>query len=511
MSLGQKITKLGKLSSIYVASDLILYGLGFALMGVFTYYLKPEQMGIVRLAGQIMAPVGILMQLGLFTAMKVWYFRTDSAQRPDLLRTIFLGQVGQGMAFLIILGIAGVWLARPLLPNLPLDAHQTYLLWLMIVFCCGFRALIQLGRSLAVLQERALTAAGVTFLHRLSDISFGVVAVIGLGWLGMGRQFAVTIAMALAACVGLWIGLRASVGGRFRWPLLAQAERTGISFIPHQLSGLMAPLIIAWLVNKLDSTATLGIYAVGLMFAQLIEMPVTAVTNAAYPTLAGLMKEGTDEARRQHSRIFTLVIMGLCLMALGLAIFSPLAIRILSKDYHEAMAVVTLLVFAYLWQGMYRLVGQSIFYFGGGLWLAAVSASSIAVSLLLSLLLIPQYGMYGASWALFGCFATRFFVAFAISQRMYRLRWEVSRVARAIGIAAALGVLDMWLAGAVTMPLAMTIVVKLLVFALMVGLIPLTGIISRADLGRAKQLIRDKFRARANRNHPGPNEQDHDA
>ncbi|MHC4561626.1 MAG: lipopolysaccharide biosynthesis protein [Planctomycetota bacterium] len=495
MSLSQKAAKLGKLSSIYAVSDIVLYGLGFALMGVFTYYLKPEQMGIVRLAGQIMLPLGLFMQLGLFAAMKSWYFRTDEAERGSLVRTIFLGQLGQGVVFVVMLAAAGIWLAGVFLPKLPLDAHQTYLLWLMILACCMFRALIQLGRNLAVLQERAFTAVGITFLQRLSDMSLGIVAVIGLRWLGMGRQLTVMVAMALAATVALTVGLRASAGGQFRWSLLRSAERTGISFLPHQLSGLMAPAIIAWLVNWLDSTATLGIYAIGVAFAKLIEMPVTAITNAAFPMIAGLMKEGTPEAKRQHTKLYTLVIIGLCAIALGLALFSPVALRILSKEYHAAMSVVTILVFAYLWQGIYRLVSQPIFYLGGGLWLAIATISSVVAALLLSLLLIPSYGMQGAAWSMFGCFLTRFLVALGVSQKLYPVRWEAGRIVRGLILAAAVAAIDAWLTDTVTMPLVGVIAVKILLFVMMLALIPVVGVISEAEFAQGKRMVTGKLRS----------------
>ena len=489
MSLAKKATKLGKLSSIYVGSDLIMYGLKFGLRGVFTYFLVPAQMGIILLAGRIIGPLAILMELGLFAALKSWYFRVDNRERRDLLRTVFLGQIVQSVLFVAVLAVAGLWVADWLLDitldedsQVTLDSHSTYLLWLMIIAAAAFRGWMLLGRSLTILQERAFTTVSITFLNFLSDIILGVIAVIILGWLGMGRQLTVTIALMLAGLAAIWIGLRASRGGKFSLPLFGRSVKTGVSFLPHQLSGTLAMTLVMFALNKEGTAAAVGVFGVGIMFAELIEMPVTAVANATYPTLAGLMKGGTDEARRQHSRLYTLVFAGLCLLAVGICLGAPVVIKIFSSKYHAASSVVAIVVTGWLFQGAYRLVAQPIFYFGGGYWLSFATLSSAAVAFVLSLVLVPICGMYGAAWAVFGCYLARLLVAAVVSHHKYPLPWEFTRLLRALVCTGGLVVLDLWVTATLAVSLPILIAIKVAIFALMMALIPVVGIISRSEL-----------------------------
>ena len=513
MSLGKKAAKLGKLSSIYVASDVLMAGLKFALRGVFSYFLVPAQMGIVLLAGSIISPLSVIMEMGLFAALKSWYFRAEEDERPDVIRTVFIGQVIQSVLFVVVLAIAGLWIADWVLDisldegkEVALDSHTTYLLWLMILAAAAFRGWMLLGRSLTVLQERAFTTVGITFLNYMSDIILGVVVIVLLGGLGMGRQLTVTIALALAGSWAIWIGLKASQGGRFVGSLFGKALRTGVGFIPHQLSGSLARPMVLLTLNKEGSTTAVGIFGIGIMFAELIEMPVTAVANATYPTLAGLMKDGSPDARRQHSRLYTLVVAGLCLMTVAICVGAPVVSRIFSSKYHAASSVVAIVVCGWLFQGAYRLIAQPIFFFGGGYWLSFATLSSTGVAMVLAWLLVPTYSMYGAAWALFGCYLSRLLVAAVVSNHKYPLPWEFTRIARALICTAGLVMLDIWLTGVLPPSLLILIPVKIAIVALMVAMIPVAGIISKGEFAYARDLIGEKWRRVKNRK-KGPQQQ----
>ena len=512
MSLAGKITRVGKLASIYTAGDVLSLLIGFAFMRLFTDYLAPAEADIVSLARKVASPIGIFMQLGLWAALKSWYFRTDKSERPTLVRTMFTGMIFQVLAFGAVLAVVGIWAAPKLLPNLPehlTDAH-IYALWLLILAHCGFRGILQMSRGLLMLEERAPMTVVLAIVERVLGIGLGVTAVVALGLGGFGRQSGVMIGLGLTALFALAMAWRSGRGGKAKRSLFFKAQRTGMTFIPHQLSGVLALAMNGWILKYRAAQGELGVYDYAVQFAMLIQLPMSAIGNAVFPTLANIMSEEGDAARRQHSRLNTLIVSGLICFALGVATGSPLVMRFaLNPRYHEAINVLPILAMAWAFQGLYLIYAQPIFYFGGGLWLSAATVSSAIVSAVMSWVLAPRYGMYGAAWAMTACFFVRASVAFIVSHVvMYRhygrhLPTELGKIGRVLLIGLTLGVGDYCFARFVDVPFGVLVVVKVSILASMAALLRLTRVISSGEIARAKELIGAKFgRGKRDRQEP---------
>lgn len=496
MTLSKHVAKIGKLGSIYAIAHIVPQIVGLFLLRVFTDYLDTEQMGIVALATQVMLPLTALVSMGLWSGLKSHYFRVAEAKRPVLVRSVFIAQ-GVQIAVLFGLGaLAGIWIADHLLPNLPLDNRRVYLLWLMILGACSLQVVVKFGQGVAQLQERAGISVCISLCQYLVQMGLGVAVVVWLGWGGFGRQGTIVAGLAVAAVIAGWVVWRAGAG-RFDRPLWRRTALTGLTFVPASLSGLLAPAVTIWLLNKLVSAEALGVYGVANRFGPLLPLLLFALGQAAYPTLARLMSEGTPEAKRQQSRLYTLMVIGVCLLALGLWLLSPTMIRLIVRNpaYHDAAYVVPIIVFAYFFQGMYLLVFQRVFYIGGGLWLAAATLSSLAVTVGLCFLLIPLLGMYGAAWAMVGGSATRFTVSAITGEMKYPLPWEFSKLARILACTAVPVGLDV-LAGWYWRPsLLMEISLKVILVLVMLVLLRATNAVTAAELAQGRKLIAEKLRS----------------
>ena len=486
MGLEKDVAKIGKLSTVYMLGMIAPQVIGLVLLRVFTSYLDPAQMDITMLANRLATPIGVFVQLGLWSALKMHYFRTAEADRARLVRTVLLGQLVQGIALCCVLSVVGLWVADALMPNLPLGRKYVLILWLMTVWSCLFVAILQMATGVLQLLERAAASVGLNLLGYVFQAGLGVAAVVGLGWQGFGRYGTTFIASVLAAIVSFRVVWRLG-GAGFDFPVFKRMLRTGLTFVPHALSGLLALTIGSWLLAKLDPGGSLAIYGIAVGFVQLVDLPMFSFGNAAYPTLARLMSDGSREAMRQQARLYTLLVIAVVALNLGVYLFAPTAIWLLTAPkYHGAMALVGILVFGWMFSGMYLIVSQPVFFFGGGLWLAMATASSTVVSVALAICLIPRYGMYGAAWSMVGSHATAFVVASMASYYLYRLPWQVSHILRIFAGAAALCLLNVWLSPKV--PVGWDVPIKMLIFA---GLLPalwLTGAVTAAEIRWAGNL-----------------------
>ncbi|UCE99395.1 MAG: polysaccharide biosynthesis protein [Planctomycetota bacterium] len=489
----ENVTKIGKLGVVYILGIIIPHVLTVLVLPIFTHYLPPAQYGIVTLARQIWSPLSILIALGLLSAVASHYFRMEEARRPQLVKTVLIGLVIQMGLLCSVLSLAGIWVAEYLLPNLPLSPGLVLALWVMIVWTCFFSCLVLFGVTLTQLHERAVVSVSINLLNYLLQIILGIFAVVYLGWQGFGRQGTLLMG-AIGASVFSFFVIWRFASGKFDFSLFKRILRTGLGFVPHSFSGMLAITVNAWLVNKLVSTAALGVYGIAVLFGQLIQLPLNAFGSAAYPTLAKLMSDGGTEARRQHSRLYTLLIAGISALALAVSLFAPVAIKILTAPgYHEAMRVVPILVFAWLIHGLYWVASNPVFYFGGGLWMATATISSVVVSIILNIILAPIYGLYGAAMAMVGCFFVRFVVITIVSHRLYPLPWQVGAIARAIGCAVLLELVDIWLSP--QLPLIPAIVLKAVMLLAMIPLMWICGVVSTGEVAKAKDLIIARIRS----------------
>ena len=122
-ALAHHITKIGRLSTIYMLGTIAPQVIGMLLLPVFTRFLPKEQMDIVTLALSIGGLLTIVLQLGLWSGLKSQYFQTPEAMRPQLVRTVLLGQIVQAALICSALSFAGFWIADSLLPKLPLQPN----------------------------------------------------------------------------------------------------------------------------------------------------------------------------------------------------------------------------------------------------------------------------------------------------------------------------------------------------------------------------------------------------
>ncbi|KPJ52994.1 MAG: hypothetical protein AMS16_05715 [Planctomycetes bacterium DG_58] len=489
--LAHKATKIGKLSTIYAVGAIVPMFINMLLLPVFTHYLVPAQMGIVALANQLILPICIIIQLGLWSSLRSHYFRLEESLHGPVVRTVLIGQSVQTGSICLLMSLVGIFIAPHMLPNLPVSSAKVFGLWLIIVWSGFFVAVVRLGTGLSQLRERALTALLIAFLQYVLTAGLGVIVVVGFGWQGFGRQSMMFVGIAVAAVVSFRVVWRYGSGG-FQWTLFKRVFFTGLSFLPHGLTAVLALTLNAWLVNRLVDAAALGVYGIAIRFGMLIEVTLVSFGNASYPTLAKLLADGGPEARRQLSRLYTLFVAAIVVLALGVSLFSSIAIHFLtSAQYHAAKSVVPALALTWSMYGLYWIAANRIFFLGKGLWLTVATLASAVTAVVLSIVLIPAFGLYGAAAALAGSFLVRFVVAFALGERVYAVPWQVRPMLCVLACGLLLGLVDFWVSPRLS--LWASVIFKTALFLSIVPLAWLSGVVNRKEIAFALELLRQKL------------------
>lgn len=373
-------------SGIYFLARALAGGAAFAVIAAYTRLLDPHQFGELAL---------LLAGVGLFTAI--------TADTPTLALLRFL-------------------------PNNAAAARATTLWGLLLpaAAACGAAAVLFLIFAPEHWRGELAVAASlsmVTLLHRfqlataqgtlkparyallggiesLLDMTIGIAFV----WLGYGVAGAL-LGTLLGMLVTLTLNWRGWwVGRRFFDPILArQMLRFGLPLAASALFGWIANFADRWLLGLMSGAGDTGLYAAAYdLPMNLLGVSITVLQLAGYPlTISALIERGMQAAQAQLRAVGAFMVLIMLPEAIGIVMIGPLLANIfLGAEYRPlTLTLLPILVSATMFKAL-------IGYLNYGYFLAARTdltllsiAVAAAVGLTLNLILIPNYGPWGAAIA----------------------------------------------------------------------------------------------------------------
>jgi O-antigen/teichoic acid export membrane protein len=405
----------------YTAFAILNRAIPFMLLPLLTRYLNPEAFGRISmfLAAQVLAM--LVSGLCLNSVLMQRFFKMSASQ----LRTFLLAAyglmcvIGGGVSLLLWLGKGVI---EPL-SGLPVG-------WLIMANACAVMAMVQaIGLTLLQMRQQVIKFGLVQLLGTLSNLVLSIILVVEfrLGWQGRLDGIAASLALtSLLLLVVQWRGgdLASAAGG---WHEVRSTTSTlvrlGLPLLPGGLVVWGMTMTDRFYLNSLASMQAVGIYAVGVMFAQVIEVLASAVGQSFMPIIFSRLN-GSEQQRSKLVAWSYGVIGGYLVMALGWSIVGGVLIHMmLNVRYHQASSVLTALSLGYALNNAASLMATFILHREKNHLVSMVSIGPFVISVLMNLALIPVLGILGAALAFFGSAAANFIVMFIIACRTDQLPW----------------------------------------------------------------------------------------
>ena len=219
---------------------------------------------------------------------------------------------------------------------------------------------------------------------------------------------AMVVATALLFVAAVWYARRST---RIAWRVDRTYARAllsyGLRIQPANVLGYLGYRLDVFLVDGFKGAAAVGLYGVGVVFAESLWMPSQAVSTALFPTIAA---ESTEPARRAitpfvaRSTLWLTAILGGVLALLS----SPVVDLLYSSRFSASAAVVRVLVPGIVLFSAARVLGNDLAGRGRPLVNSAIAGSSVLCNIALNVVLIPVYGIEGAAWASTGSYSLLF-------------------------------------------------------------------------------------------------------
>ncbi|MEM8962447.1 MAG: lipopolysaccharide biosynthesis protein [Acidobacteriota bacterium] len=413
-------------SGLYAAAAFAQKGLAFLLLPVYTRYIPPAEYGALELLNALSAVLFGVLLLGLPSAITKCYHRdaeSDEDKRTILGTAVLmdLPVLGLGVA---ALAFAGHWLGETLI-GLPDSATMIRLML--------FSGLMQSLLTLALASFRAREKAAI--YSALSLVQFVIagllnvtlVVVFELGVFGV--LWGNLIAQGLLVPVAFFLArnqLRLVINRRLVRPMLT----FGTLLIPAMLAGWVTGLSDRWVLKAFRSLEEVAVYGVGYKVGMVLHMAVVWPFQLAWPAFSFSISR-----REGHEHTYATTLTWLCVVTtLGVLGLSLLARTLLpamtAEGYDEAYRVVPPVALAYALGGIHYCMATGVHLAKLTRYLPIFSTIAAALNLGLNLIVVPRFGMMGATWSTVASFTFLAAATSITSARFHPAPYEWGRLVR---------------------------------------------------------------------------------
>ena len=377
------------------SARVVQFGIGMATSFLLSRLLGPAGRGNLALAVLVPSTLFALGQLGLPAAFS--YFAGRGRAGRSLWRTALLLGIGMALTLLLVALLAIPALEATLLRNAPADLVRVALLSLPFQFVASFCGAVLIGRQ-------SLLAYNLILIGQ-SLLSFAfVIVLVGIADLGPAGAVIGNVIVAGAGATAAATALRRSTaegesGGHLA---IGELTRFGIRLYPASVTGFFNYRIDIFILGFLlvgssdEVAASIGLYTLAVSLAELTFFVPDSVATVFFPRVAGAERRSADEMTPMVSRMTVLATL---LVALALVPTAFVAVHVILPAFVESLPAFLLLLPGVIALAVAKVLSSYISGVGRPLPVALVAVLALATNVAANFVLIPAFGILGASAA----------------------------------------------------------------------------------------------------------------
>ncbi len=380
-------------NTVYYFVGNILNRLGaFLLLPLYTSHLSTGEFGVLELIYTTTAFLSILFGEGIAHTTIRFYFDSDEqAERNKVVITSLLLSLALASLGGIFVGL-GAGPISSLLFETRDYAGLLRLALVILVFELSIEVLFAYIRS----RQRALVYVFASTAKLFTQLSLTIYLV---AYRGMGIEG--VLLSNLACALVIWLILLVYVvrecGFRVNFAHVAPMMRYLLPFGASSLIGALVNTSDRYLINYYLGLDALGIYSLAMKFALILTVLLMLPIQKSFgPYRFEIMK--SDNAGFVYSTLHLFIVAIASIFILGMSYYIELVIHLMSDEsYHSASIYVPILLIGVLFQAMAYTFQTGILISKRTTALTKITFFALITSVTLNVLLIPEYGLYGAA------------------------------------------------------------------------------------------------------------------
>ena len=478
-------------TGLYAIGNVAVKASGLLLAPLYlnTSFLSTDAYGhlvLLEATAQILIPIA-----GLGIATGMLKFMSDPDERHDTaaipFTTLVLSTLLASVVFVV------TWAAgSPLAAFLTDDPTRVTLTRLM-----GGYAALKVVSTVPYMLLRVRERAGwytVGIISEWTVLVIGVYYFLAVREMGLEGVLIAYVASAGASALVMTVFMLVHVAWRFDRRLIRNLLRFGVPLVLSAFAGLFLNVGDRYILKWLTDAETVGVYGWAARLGGVINMLFVQSFQLAF-TVIGLKTVGKGDLnlhRRtfRHYAVWTgWAVLGLSLLSYDLTLLLSTVFNV-NPFYLRADPLVFPIALGFLGYGLYIVVNNILY----ATELTHVISLNVLVAALtnavLNVLMIPFLGASGAAWATVASYALLAWLSARVAER----RIHVGYPWRIVWIIAGVVTL-LWGVGLLTTewPTAARLAIRAALIALYVPIIYLTGVYTRADLEKGRELLRQRL------------------
>lgn len=404
-------------SALYTFGNLLLKVFSFFLIPLYTTYLAPEQYGILNLATSFTTVFSVIMSLGLQSAVIRFYvdYKEDKYLLPRMFGTI----ISTILLFSALISIA-LFLTKKYWMHILFEDIKFYPIVFLAILISIVTSLYTVYQDSLKGMQQSKKSVTLTYIFFFLLLGANLITVVNLK-MGAAGILASTFLVNFIMVIVMIIDLKNHGLLYFCIDknILKAMLKYSLPIVPHSMSYTLTNFITRIIINTKMSLSSLGLYTLALQFGTVSDVALNSVQSAFQPWFFGKLKDRKKDAKRTDEEIrdVSYLLMWLYgLMYIVIASFSKEAVYLMAApSYHTAWIYVPAMIAVISIKGPLYFYNNFLFYNKEkSIFIFVTTFTGCVVSIILTLLLIPKFGIFGPILANAASIIIRFVISIPI-------------------------------------------------------------------------------------------------
>ena len=434
-----EMKSLAKDTAIYGLSSIIGKFLNYLLVPLYTYALaRTADYGIVT---NIYAWTALLLVL-LTYGMETGFFRFANREDYDsasVYKTAFFALLSTSALFSLLV----IVFQQPLANVLGYADHAEFISMMFVTVAIDAFACIPF--AYLRYQKKPIVFAALKLMFVILNIGFNLLFLVVLG---KNDVFYVFLSNILATTIQTLCLLPFTLpkGGRFDFTVLREMLRYSLPLLVLGVAGIMNQtldrILFPYLYTGADAQAQLGIYGACFKVAMVMMMFTQAFRYAYEPFVFAKHKD--RQSVEAYADAMKYYIIFSYLILLGVIFYLDIFRYIVSSAYWEGLKIVPVVLWTYVFQGIYFNLSFWYKLTDETKWGAYFSLIGLAITLVLQIVGVPLIGYWASCGSSLVCYFVIMLLSYFIGQRKAPIPYDLKRIG--IYTALTLGLLGVYYA-----------------------------------------------------------------
>lgn len=422
----EKIKSLSKQTLIYGTSTIIGRFLNFILVPFYTNVFPPAEYGIIALIYAYIAFFNVIYSLGL----EAGFFRFASSNEIGSDKQNF------SIPFLTIFINGFIFTAIIILFSSNLSAllniqNTLYIIYAALILF--FDSLVLIPFAYLRLKNHAKKFAFIKIINIAVNVALNLILILVFNY-GLIAVFISNLFASVFTFLILLPIVIKNLSFKYHSELFKELFKFSIPYLPAGFASMIVQVIDKPIMQYLTNVQTVGIYTAGYKLGIFMMLIVSMFEYAWRPFFLNNAKD--PDAKNLFAKILTLFVGASSVILIILTFFIkdivqiPLPFKgyLIGKQYWAGIIIVPVILFAYIFLGIYINFLAGIYIEKKTKYLPLISGAGALINIIFCFVLIPIIGIMGGAAATLASYIVMAVYIYFISNKFYPVNYQFSKV-----------------------------------------------------------------------------------